>query len=100
MIDRNRLITPRPWPFMVRPDPAWNMASVDVPPPAPDLPPSPAPRPPGTPQSPPDQPPQVIDPPVPGQNVPVRDPATPGAAAVRVSAPRCRTRPTSTQAAR
>jgi splicing factor 3A subunit 2 len=50
-------------------------ASVDVPPPSPDvvpLPPSPHPVPPPEPV-----PPEIIEPPMPGQNAPIRDPIAP-----------------------
>lgn len=52
------------------------VASVDVPPPTPDvvpLPPSPHP----TPPSPNPVPPEIIEPPNPGQNEPVREPILP-----------------------
>ncbi len=51
--------------------------AVDVPPPVPDVVP-PAPRPPGTPrETPPETPPEIIEPSLPGEHVPVRDPVTP-----------------------
>ena len=53
------------------------LLAVDVPQPAPDVVP-PAPRPPGTPhETPPETPPEIIEPPMPGEHVPVRDPVAP-----------------------
>ncbi len=66
------------------------MQAVDVPQPTPDVvptPPTPHPTPaPGTPQEIPplEQPPEIIEPPEPGQHVPVRDPMVPGASRARV----------------
>lgn len=57
-------------------DPRGLAASVDIPPPRPDvvpLPPSPHPAPP----SPTPLPPEIIEPPNPGQNEPVREPILP-----------------------
>lgn len=57
--------------------------SVDVPPPTPDvvpLPPSPHPVPPQ-----PEQPPEIIEPPLPGQGEPVREPDVPPIVGMRAA---------------
>ncbi|MCY7314246.1 MAG: hypothetical protein LH480_01065 [Rubrivivax sp.] len=72
-------------------NPARALQAVDVPQPAPDvvpLPPTPHPNPPpGTPtEIPPlEQPPEIIEPPDPGQHVPVQDPMVPDVSDVWVS---------------
>lgn len=70
-------MTPRPPSFVVAFHPHLHLAaSVDIPPPTPDvvpLPPSPHPIPP----SPAPVPPEIIEPPNPGQNEPVREPILP-----------------------
>jgi hypothetical protein len=70
-------MTPRPKSFVMVHAPSVRLAaSVDIPPPTPDvvpLPPSPHP----TPPSPTPVPPEIIEPPNPGQNEPVREPILP-----------------------
>jgi hypothetical protein len=49
------------------------VGGVDVPQPAPDIVPMPPPAPPS-----PDTPPEIIEPPLPGEQIPVREPIVPG----------------------